>query len=310
MTTQTSMVMKPRTNRTKRKLMMRSTLFSRDHGETITLGVDTTKAGVDPIFQRHSQKHYNMQGLTLRKDSADSKAKFLTPISERLAISILRFRSFIASTICTGERSEHHRLLMRSSIRTSICKVKWLEIEKILLGFGDCVMLQTNANTRSTLIPAIDSSLPFGMDTGQQRSVSANVLTKYVPKNGHFGFKSLPVGNSLGILWMLEICEFVVKKVLEQALTTFMGRMGYGANKMTDYLRDLVSKSKPGDKYGKFEGTGSAGATVRMYIEQFEPDVSKHDMDAQTALKPLIDLALSVSKRKDFTRREKPIVIT
>ena len=36
------------------------------------------------------------------------------------------------------------------------------------------------------------------------------------------------------------------------------------------------------------QGTGSAGATVRMYIEQFEPDVSKHEMDAQTALKPLI----------------------
>lgn len=36
------------------------------------------------------------------------------------------------------------------------------------------------------------------------------------------------------------------------------------------------------------QGTGSAGATVRVYIEQFEPDVSKHDVDAQTALKPLI----------------------
>ncbi|KAI8029576.1 hypothetical protein LOK49_LG01G01401 [Camellia lanceoleosa] len=121
-----------------------------------------------------------------------------------------------------------------------------------------------------------------------------------------------------------------------------------GANKMIDYLRDLVSKSKPGDKYGcyvlqfaddfaytdpvdgsvaskqgvrfvfsdgsriifRLSGTGSAGATVRMYIEQFEPDVSKHDMDAQTALKPLIDLALSVSKLKDFTGREKPTVIT
>ncbi|KAG5558475.1 hypothetical protein RHGRI_008421 [Rhododendron griersonianum] len=121
-----------------------------------------------------------------------------------------------------------------------------------------------------------------------------------------------------------------------------------GANKMIEYLRDMVSKGKPGDKYGSYalqfaddftyidpvdgsvaskqgvrfvfsdgsriifrlSGTGSAGATVRMYIEQFEPDVSKHDMDAQTALKPLIDLALSVSKLKDFTRREKPTVIT
>lgn len=121
-----------------------------------------------------------------------------------------------------------------------------------------------------------------------------------------------------------------------------------GANKMIEYLRDLVSKSKPGDKYGSYalqfaddftytdpvdgsvaskqgvrfvfsdgsriifrlSGTGSSGATVRMYIEQFEPDVSKHDMDAQTALKPLIDLALSVSKLKDFSGREKPTVIT
>lgn len=36
------------------------------------------------------------------------------------------------------------------------------------------------------------------------------------------------------------------------------------------------------------KGTGSAGATVRVYIEQFEPDASKHDVDAQIALKPLI----------------------
>ncbi|XP_020413099.1 phosphoglucomutase, chloroplastic isoform X2 [Prunus persica] len=121
-----------------------------------------------------------------------------------------------------------------------------------------------------------------------------------------------------------------------------------GANKMVDYLRELISSSKPGDKYGNYvlqfaddftytdpvdgsvvskqgvrfvftdgsriiyrlSGTGSAGATVRIYIEQYEPDASKHDADAQTALKPLIDLALFVSKLKDFTGREKPTVIT
>nr|CAD1835791.1 unnamed protein product [Ananas comosus var. bracteatus] len=73
------------------------------------------------------------------------------------------------------------------------------------------------------------------------------------------------------------------------------------ANQMMEHLRDLISKSKLVEKHG---------ATVPVYIEQFEPDVSKHDMDAQTALKPLIDIALSVAKLKDFTRREKPIVIT
>lgn len=36
------------------------------------------------------------------------------------------------------------------------------------------------------------------------------------------------------------------------------------------------------------QGTGSAGATIRIYVEQFEPDVSKHHLDAQLALKPLI----------------------
>nr|WHU50359.1 phosphoglucomutase [Coleus scutellarioides] len=121
-----------------------------------------------------------------------------------------------------------------------------------------------------------------------------------------------------------------------------------GANKMIDYLRDLISKSKTGDAYGDYtlqfaddftytdpvdgsvvtkqgirfvftdgsriifrlSGTGSAGATVRIYIEQFEPDASKHDVDAQAALKPLIDLALSTSKLKEFTGREQPTVIT
>ncbi|XP_042048917.1 phosphoglucomutase, chloroplastic-like [Salvia splendens] len=121
-----------------------------------------------------------------------------------------------------------------------------------------------------------------------------------------------------------------------------------GATKMIDYLRDLISKGKTGDVYGDYtlqfaddftytdpvdsslvtkqgvrfvftdgsriifrlSGTGSAGATVRIYIEQFEPDSSKHDVDAQIALKPLIDLALSTSKLKEFTGREQPTVIT
>ncbi|GMY07046.1 phosphoglucomutase, chloroplastic [Fagus crenata] len=146
----------------------------------------------------------------------------------------------------------------------------------------------------------------------------------------------------------------VVKEYWATYGRNFFSRYDYeeceseGANKMIGYLRDLVSKSKPGEKYGSYilqfaddftytdpvdgsvvskqgvrfvftdgsriiyrlSGTGSAGATVRVYIEQFEPDVSKHDVDAQTALKPLIDLALSVSKLKEFTGREKPTVIT
>uniref|UniRef100_A0A1D1ZM42 phosphoglucomutase (alpha-D-glucose-1,6-bisphosphate-dependent) n=1 Tax=Anthurium amnicola TaxID=1678845 RepID=A0A1D1ZM42_9ARAE len=121
-----------------------------------------------------------------------------------------------------------------------------------------------------------------------------------------------------------------------------------GANQMIHHLREIVAKSKPGESYGNYtlqfaddfnytdpvdgsvaskqgirfvfadgsrlifrlSGTGSAGATIRIYMEQFEPDVSRHGMDAQAALKPLIDLALTISKLKEFTSRDKPTVIT
>ena len=43
------------------------------------------------------------------------------------------------------------------------------------------------------------------------------------------------------------------------------------------------------------KGTGSSGATVRVYVEQYEPDISKHDLDAQIALKPLIGNSHSIS---------------
>lgn len=48
----------------------------------------------------------------------------------------------------------------------------------------------------------------------------------------------------------------------------------------------------------------------RMYIEQYSDDESKHGLDAQEALKPIIDLALELSKLKELTGREKPTVIT
>ncbi|KAI8022661.1 Aconitate hydratase 1 [Camellia lanceoleosa] len=56
--------------------------------------------------------------------------------------------------------------------RVTAWGVGGIESEATILG---------QANTRSTLIPAIDSSLPFGMATGQQRSVSANVKDIAVP---------------------------------------------------------------------------------------------------------------------------------
>merc|ERR1711967_210333 len=38
----------------------------------------------------------------------------------------------------------------------------------------------------------------------------------------------------------------------------------------------------------RLSGTGSSGATIRMYIEQFSSDTSTHGMDAQDGLAALI----------------------
>jgi phosphoglucomutase len=60
----------------------------------------------------------------------------------------------------------------------------------------------------------------------------------------------------------------------------------------------------------RLSGTGTEGATLRIYLENYEQDISKHHLDAQEALSPLIVIALQVSELKLRTGREKPTVIT
>jgi phosphoglucomutase len=60
----------------------------------------------------------------------------------------------------------------------------------------------------------------------------------------------------------------------------------------------------------RLSGTGTEGATLRIYLEAFEADVSRHQLDAQDALKDLIKIALSVSELHKFTGRDQPTVIT
>ncbi|MEL7067368.1 MAG: alpha-D-glucose phosphate-specific phosphoglucomutase [Cyanobacteria bacterium J06581_3] len=60
----------------------------------------------------------------------------------------------------------------------------------------------------------------------------------------------------------------------------------------------------------RLSGTGTQGATVRLYLESYEPDESKHNVDPQEALKPLIVIADEVSKLQALTGRDKPTVIT
>ncbi|CAO3664371.1 hypothetical protein G6F70_006793 [Rhizopus microsporus] len=122
-----------------------------------------------------------------------------------------------------------------------------------------------------------------------------------------------------------------------------------GAEEMVDYLRGLIEKNELVDKtFGGFtvaaaddfeykdpidgsvakkqgirivfkdgsriiirlSGTGSQGATVRLYVEKYTNDASEYTKDTQVALKPLIDVALDLSQLEKYTGRKEPTVIT
>ena len=60
----------------------------------------------------------------------------------------------------------------------------------------------------------------------------------------------------------------------------------------------------------RMSGTGTSGGTIRIYLESYQPDVAKHHLDAQVALKELIGIAMEISRLKEITGRDTPTVIT
>lgn len=120
------------------------------------------------------------------------------------------------------------------------------------------------------------------------------------------------------------------------------------AAKMMDHVKSVIAASPAGTKFGSFtlkeaddfsytdpidgsvakgqglrfvfddgsriifrlSGTGSSGATIRLYIEQYTSDPARLQEDAQVALKEIIGVALDLSKLQEFTGRDKPTVIT
>ena len=59
-----------------------------------------------------------------------------------------------------------------------------------------------------------------------------------------------------------------------------------------------------------FASSTCAGATLRIYMERYEPDVSRHHQDTQSALAPLIEAAASLAEIAGYTGRDAPTVIT
>jgi phosphoglucomutase len=60
----------------------------------------------------------------------------------------------------------------------------------------------------------------------------------------------------------------------------------------------------------RLSGTGTEGATLRVYIEGYEPDPARHDLDTQQALADLVQLADDLADIRGRTGRDAPTVIT
>ena len=60
----------------------------------------------------------------------------------------------------------------------------------------------------------------------------------------------------------------------------------------------------------RLSGTGTQGATVRVYMERYEPDVHQQGLDAQVALAELIQIADQVAGLRAATGMDRPTVIT
>ena len=60
----------------------------------------------------------------------------------------------------------------------------------------------------------------------------------------------------------------------------------------------------------RLSGTGTEGATLRVYIERYVKDINEHDLDTQEALYDLIETAELLANIIGFTERHEPTVIT
>lgn len=108
-------------------------------------------------------------------------------------------------------------------------------------------------------------------------------------------FTTLP-GKTFGEMTVATADEFAYDDPVDGSRSTGQGvRIGF-----TDGSRVVV----------RLSGTGTVGATIRVYLERVETDPDRLFDDAQTALAPVVAAAQSIMGLRDKTGRDAPNVIT
>jgi len=133
-----------------------------------------------------------------------------------------------------------------------------------------------------------------GVDSGDANQVMDLIRKKYV--NGDPA--SFPA-SKLGIK-LVEAIEFSYTDPVDGSQTSKQGLI----------LNFELASGDPARVVFRLSGTGSEGATIRMYLEQYENDSSKHSMSAPVALKALAEESLSLVQMQKITGRDAPTVIT
>ncbi|MFQ3679714.1 MAG: alpha-D-glucose phosphate-specific phosphoglucomutase [Pseudanabaenaceae cyanobacterium] len=60
----------------------------------------------------------------------------------------------------------------------------------------------------------------------------------------------------------------------------------------------------------RLSGTGTQGATLRLYLEAYEPDIQRQNLEVGTVLAPLAAIAEEVAQIRHYTAMDQPTVIT
>ncbi|HCL66490.1 MAG TPA: alpha-D-glucose phosphate-specific phosphoglucomutase [Rhizobium sp.] len=106
---------------------------------------------------------------------------------------------------------------------------------------------------------------------------------------------SLP-GTRIGNLTVAAADDFAYKDPIDQSVSSNQGvRIFFEGGSRIVF---------------RLSGTGTSGATLRVYIERYEPDASRHDLETQEALADLIDAAEAIAEISARTGRDAPSVIT